>query len=886
VIGQTLSHYEVLERIGEGGMGVVYKARDTLLGRLVALKTLPSGEAADPERRARLLREARAASALHHPNIVDVYDLLHQEGSDVIVMELVTGRTLDRAVAGKSLREVLGYARQIADALAKAHAAGIVHRDLKPSNVMVDECGTVRILDFGLARLGVPVGTVDFGSASARPTAEATGTAEGRIVGTLAYMSPEQAEGKKADARSDVFSFGAVLYEMVTGRTAFRGDSAAATLAAVLERDPPPPRELVPGLPADLEKLVQRCLRKDPAKRFQSMGDVALDLDEVAAGLDIARVQSPGKKVRRRAAWLLAGAALLGLAALLGWRLTRGPKRPPAPPRLVQLTSYVGRELCPTFSPDGTQVAFAWNGDRQDNWDIYVKLVGTSGPPLRLTTDPESDMYPSWSPDGRQIAFRRTPRAEDDMLPLWSSAFVWRSAGGAVMVMPALGGVERKVADVPQARCPTLSWTPDGRWLATPATDSSGVSGIFLLPLDQGEARRLTSNSAGVDISPTLSADGRFLAYASCTSDYSCTVQVQELQTDLRALGSPRPLSEARGALAGLAWAADGRSLVYSWGTLYRVPRSGPPGGERVLPGGQRELFPTIARTLDRLIFVRGIDDRDVWKLEDSHSPTPLLASSRVDESAEFSPDGTRIAYQSARWSTFGEIFVTRADGSNPIQLTDGLGSQQGSPQWSPDGRWIAFDSQQRYGGAWDVFVIDAAGGPPRRLTAEASNEHRPSWSRDGRWVYFASDRTGRFEVWRVPAQGGQTKQVTEEGGFTCVESFDGRTLYYVKTRVPRQPLFARPIGGGAETRVVDEVLGRTFAVVENGLYYFARTEAAAVTAIRFLDVARARSREVARLDLLVAPAFGLSVSPDRRTILFTASKPDNADLYLIENFR
>ena len=374
VIGQTLSHYEVLEKIGEGGMGVVYKARDTLLDRLVALKTLPSGGAADPDRQARLLREARAASALHHPNIVAVHDLLHHDGSDVIVMELVTGRTLDRAVAGKPLREVLGYARQIADALAKAHAAGIVHRDLKPSNVMVDESGTVRILDFGLARLGPPVGTVDFGSESASPTAEATGTADGRIVGTLAYMSPEQAEGKKADARSDVFSFGAVLYEMVTGRMAFRGDSAAATLAAVLEHDPPPPRELVPGLPPDLEKLVQRCLRKDPAKRFQSMGDVALDLDEIAAGLDTREARPPRATSRRRAAWLLAGAALpraRRASSPGGSREAR--RRPPAPPGSPSSRPTRGEELCPTFSPDGTHVAFAWNGERQDNIDIYVK---------------------------------------------------------------------------------------------------------------------------------------------------------------------------------------------------------------------------------------------------------------------------------------------------------------------------------------------------------------------------------------------------------------------------------------------------------------------------------------------------------------------------------
>jgi serine/threonine protein kinase len=866
VIGQTLSHYEVLERIGEGGMGVVYKARDTLLGRLVALKTLPSGGPADPDRRARLLREARAASALHHPNIVDVYDLLHHDGSDVIVMELVTGQTLDRAVAGKPLREILGYARQIADALAKAHATGIVHRDLKPSNVMVDEGGTVRVLDFGLARLGAPAGTVDLGSAPARPTVEATGAAEGRIVGTLAYMSPEQAEGKKADARSDVFSFGAVLYEIVTGRVAFRGDSAAATLAAVLERDPPPPREVVPGLPPDLDKLVQRCLRKDPAKRFQSMGDVAIDLDEIAAGLDTARLR-PRRKHHQWRWWLLAGAA-----------------HPPEPPRLVQLTSYVGRELSPTFSPDGTQVAFAWNGEKQDNFDIYVKLVDASGPPLRLTTDPGSDTYPAWSPDGRQIAFRRTPRSAEDATLYFASLV----PSGTVMVMPALGGLERRVADVPKTRCPSLSWTPDGQWLATPAVDSSGGGGIFLLPLEQGGPKRLTSSPVGADICPALSPDGRLLAYAACRSEYTCAVQVLELQRDLRPKGLPRRLVEvAVGAsFEGLAWARDGRSVVYSVpGSLYRVPLRGAPEGERIELATPSAFLPAVSRTLDRLVFSRGNLDSDVWKLEAGHAPTPFLASSRGDNSAQFSPDGTRITYQSARWSRTGEVFVTHADGSTPVQLTDGLGRQQGSPQWSPDGRRIAFDSQ-RQDGTFDVFVIDAAGGPPRRLTADPSNEHRPSWSRDGRWIYFASDRTGRFEVWRVPAQGGDATQVTDQGGFTSHESLDGRTLYYVKAQVPRQPLFARPIEGGPEMRVVEEILGRTFAVAEDGIYYFARTDRAGVGSLRFLDFARARSREVARLDVPVAPGLGLTVSPDRKTILFTAFKPQNVDLMLIENFR
>ncbi len=884
MIGQTLSHYEVLEKIGEGGMGVVYKARDTLLGRFVALKTLPADGAADPERRVRLLREARAASSLHHPNIVAVHDLVHHDGTDVIVMELVTGRALDRAVAGKPLREVLGYARQIADALAKAHAAGIVHRDLKPSNVMVDEDGKARILDFGLARLGPPVGTVDFGSQSASPTAQATGTADGRIVGTLAYMSPEQAEGKKADARSDVFSFGAVLYEMVTGRMAFRGDSAAATLAAVMERDPPPPRELVPSLPPDLEKLVQRCLRKDPAKRFQSMGDVALDLDEIAAGLDTAReARSQGSSGRRRR-WLpLAGAATFAVVATVAFVIWRSrPAMAPATPKVIQLTSYPGSELTPSFSPDGTHVAFAWNGEKRNNFDIYVKSVDGLGPPLRLTANPAPETYPSWSPDGRSIAFRRTVR-----LP-----------GAAprtdVMVVPALGGSERRVASLPPPSAfvyPSLSWTPDGKWLATEEADPAGGNGIVLLPMEQGDKRRLTSNrGSGADIWPTLSPDGHWLAYGSCSGSWTCDVHLLPLDVAFRPAGPPRRLTREGSYLSGIAWSADGRDLVYSASRsganvhyLWRLAISGGGVAERIELAGSHVRAPALSRAGHRLVFTRGLSDSDIWRIDVPGPPLPLLQSTKLEYQPDLSPDGTRIAFCSNRSSESLEVFVSQADGLNAVRLTDRFGREQCTPRWSPDGRWIAFDSQTEAGDP-DVLVVDAAGGPPRRLASTPHYESLPAWSRDGRFVYFSSDRSGRFEVWRVPAEGGEALQVTDAGGVTSLESYDGRTLFYVKTRSSPQPLFARTLGIPGERKIVEEILGRTFAVDETGVVYFARGEPAGTTSLRHLDVATGETREVAQLADM--PSLGLTVSRDGRTVLFAATKPPNDDLYLIENFR
>ena len=873
MIGQTLSHYEVLEKIGEGGMGVVYKARDTLLNRLVALKMLPAGGATDPDRRARLLREARAASSLHHPNIVAVHDLLHHDGSDVIVMELVTGRTLDRAVAGKPLREVLGYARQIADAVAMAHAAGIVHRDLKPSNVMVDESGTVRILDFGLARLGPPVGTVDFGAQSASPTAEATGTADGRIVGTLAYMSPEQAEGKKADARSDVFSFGAMLYEMVTGRMAFKGDSAAATLAAVLERDPPPPGGFVPGLPADLEKLIQRSLRKDPAKRFQSMGDVALDLDEIATELDANRTRPRERRPRARARWLLAGAALLAVASLVAWRLTRGPASPPAPPRVSQLTSYRGWELYPTLSPDGKQVAFAWRGDKQDNVDIYVKVIGASSPPVRLTTDPASDTHPAWSPDGRHIAFRRSPGRS----PAQSAR---ERAHGDRHPRPRRPGAEgrRRSGEHAVTRASPGRRTGNG---SRPGTRTTGRRRDRPSSRRAGGEASLTRNAFDADTCPALSPDGRVLAYASCQSEANCNILALDLGARFQPTGAPRPVVRRGELVSGIAWMPSGPGLVYSDAShLFRsllrgrASRSGstwPATGPGVRPF-RRTDWSTRARpataTSGRS---RGIDlPLPPSVHENRHEPAVLTR--RTEDCLRLMPLGNHV-----------RDLRGRREGSNPIQLTDGLGKQQGSPQWSPDGRWIAFDSQGQ-DGTFDVFVIDAAGGPPRRLTTDPSSEHRPGWSRDGRRIYFSSDRTGRPEVWRIPAQGGQAVPVTRDGGLTSFESFDGRTLYYVKGREARQPLFALPLEGGPEKRIVDEILGRTFAVAEDGLYYFALTDTRGAFSLRHLDVSRGQTREVARVD--VTPSSGLTLSPDRQTIAFAATHRSNDDLFLIENFR
>jgi eukaryotic-like serine/threonine-protein kinase len=877
MIGQTIGHYEILEKLGEGGMGVVYKAHDTHLDRFVAVKVLPPGKVADPDRKRRFVQEAKAASALNHPGIVHVYDIADEKDVDFIAMEFVAGRTLARLIGrkGLGLSEALNYAIQAADALAGAHAAGIIHRDIKPSNIMVTDDGRVRILDFGLAKL-IEVAAPDVSAEGATlPLADRPRTDAGMIVGTVAYMSPEQAEGKRVDARSDIFSFGTVLYEMVTGTRAFRGDSSASTLAAVLSTDPTPPSQIVVDLPRDAERIILRCLRKDAARRFQTMADLKVELEDLKIESDSRRsaATAPARALRRRR-WLQLAAVAAPLVGIAAWYWLRNPPAPLPPPTVVSLTSYVGDETGPSFSPDGAQVAFGWNGERQNNWDIYVKLVG-SVEALRLTTNPAVDQDPAWSPDARQIAFLRLrpgePRAD-------------------IYLISPLGGPERRVADFRPARAPAIAWSPDGRWLAVAERESPGSNGVFLVPVERGEKRRLTSNAADIDHCPAFSSDGRFLAYASCSARQSCDVHLLELDPDYRPKGQPRRLTHQSVFMTGIAWARDARFLIYSASTeaesnpyLWRASVSGSAKPERLEVAGPQALFPATSRSANRLAFSRGVVDEDIWRFEPGAPPRSFISSTRDERNPQFSSDGRKIAFSSSR-SGLMEIWVCDRDGANPVQLTDRLGSFQATPRWSPDSHWIAFSSRSE-NGIRSIYVVDAAGGQPRRVTPPEDDAHIPSWSRDGSWIYCTSNRSGRSEIWRVPAAGGASTQITDNGGYVASESWDGKGIYYLKNVVyAAQPLYERSLAGGTEWQVLDSVYARSFLVVEDGIYYIAGADDKGTYPLRFLDFATGKSRELTKLDS--SPTIGLAVSPDRKTVLFSAFKPINRDLWLIEGFR
>jgi len=814
--GTRLARYEILARAGAGGMGEVYRARDTRLDRIVAIKVLPEQVAADPNWQARFEREARSVSGLSHPRICALYDAGEEDGVHFLVMEYLEGETLaDRLGRGAlSLRDALDCATQIAEALAAAHRAGLVHRDLKPGNVMLTRSGA-KLLDFGLAK---PLQAAAAGSQfAAAPTATSPLTAVGSVVGTFQYMAPEVLEGSEADARSDIFAFGAVLHEMVTGRHAFEGKTQASIVAAILKEETRPLSALVPTSPPALDRLVRRCLAKDPDERWQSASDLAKELEWLASGdtptADRPPVAAPAPRGSSRLAWSLA--ALFALVAIaLGTLALRPAATPPPrgairfdvpPPDGMLLRSMYETAAPVEVSPDGRNLVFGVM-DQDGNNRLWLRPVDGEPRPLPGT---EGASRPFWSPDSRSLGFfaagelRRIDLAGGPPLTICATAAArggsWndddiivfaRSSGDGLYKVEATGGKPERITELSRSPAESShrypSFLPDGRHFLYLALSSTGAAGTGV----ESEHRVLIGSLDGDP--PRLVMQGASnTVYAAGQLVFRRGKGLQVRPFDPRRLeftGEPRTLAESIQYDSGYERAiftASDDVLAYVAGTFSGdtearlVDRSGKP--LRVLSGpsgeSQSRFSPDGTRLASRISDTQG---EFVWITDlERNVRTRLTFDEGLQGSPVWSPDGRRIAYgwnAGAGWGTA----VRAADGGGEREVLVDESQNAYPVEWSPDGRYLLLANVGLEHGN-DVWMLDLErGGEPRPLLEGPHTLAMPALSPDMRWLAYASDESGRGEVYvtRFPSLEGKWL-VSENGGLEPLWDVDGKTLFY-----------------------------------------------------------------------------------------------------------
>jgi serine/threonine protein kinase/Tol biopolymer transport system component len=764
MVGKTLRHYRIEATLGAGGMGVVYRALDTHLDRAVAVKVLPSSALSNPDRVRRFVQEAKTASSLNHPSIVTVFDIDSDEldGQPVhfIAMELVIGQTLENIIGHKGLRlkEALKYASQMADGLAAAHSAGIIHRDLKPSNVMITAQGQLKILDFGLAKLSEPTEPDAFAQTRTQPGGAGLITEEGTIVGTTAYMSPEQAEGEPLDARSDVFSFGSVLYEMITGRRAFAGDSRLSTLAAILNRDPPPPHTTAADTPPDLEKIIGRCLRKEPRRRWQTMADLKIALDDCLEEIDSGTGVAPPAHAKSTRRWWFAGIAGVVLGLITGAYVVSRSSRP-EPPSFERLTFRHGDISTAKFAPGGLVIyAAVWDG----------------APPALYSTQPGNrEALALGLPSANILSI--APSGEMAILMGNSPA----GTEGTLARVPLGGAGPREILENVSA----ADWSPDGQSLAVVRT----VDGRHRLEYPPGKV--LFETGRGVAPPPWMrvSPKGDLVALFDIdrtAGDYSLNVVGPN---------SPlRVLSRGWRGVGGLSWAPEGREIWFAAGhtgndaAVYAVSLT---GRERVVTRTAgwlilddvardgRALISTVnSRVGIRCLAPRATEERDLGWLD-------------VSVIREMSPDGKVILSNELEDSEGRNpaIYLRRTDGSPAVKL--GYGNR---PRLSPDGKWVLCVRREPDGSK--VVLLPTGAGEPRSIEGGNLRYDSAEWFPDGKRILFTADESGHpARTYVRDLQGGGPTPITAEGVSASTLSPDGRQVLIRK----EGKLLVRSVEGG-----------------------------------------------------------------------------------------
>ncbi len=769
--GTRIGVYEIAELIGAGGMGEVYRARDTKLGRDVALKILSPQFAADSERVARFGREARLLASLNHPHIGTIYGFEDSGQVPALVLELVEGENLDGRIrrARLTVREALTSARQIADALEAAHAATVIHRDLKPSNIKITRDGAIKVLDFGIAK-ALAVERPAPGPTEA--TLTLPGTQEHTVVGTAAYMSPEQARGQTVDKRTDIWAFGCVLFEMLSGASAFGRETVTDTIAAVVSAEPDW-RRLPPDTPDVIRRLIARCLQKDPKRRLHDIADARIEIDDALAPAE--RAPAP----RRRWPGVALAAFLLALAAtgvfLVATRGRFGDMSPPSSSdfRVLRLTDLPGLEESPAISPDGKSVAFSAGVDGRRQ--LFVQLVG-SGAPLQLTRDPIDHEGPRWSPDSSSIVYF-SPAAPGALQGnLWEISAL---GGEPRRIVSSVGGADVSRVD---GRLALFRLAKEKIQLVTAPSDGSRFDVVA------------TFTPATYYLYPRWSPDGKWIAFQRGDS-----VRFDVLVAPATG-GEPRLLTHDNNNMSGFAWLPDSSGIVYTSNRDHSMPYLSTLGlwqatlrddsVRRIASGEMSYSGPDISPT-GTIVVGRMKLQSDIWKFPVDGQPADnvrrgvrLTQQTGLVLTPTASPDDKEVAFLSDSGGHANLWVVNTGTGAlRQITHERDPATAVGLPVWSPDGRAIVFvSSRGNQGSTFGVWLVDPDGGNLRSI---ANPGLGPAWSHDGRWVYY-STRGGAAAtdavLKKIPVNGGEAVVVRTERLRNVIGS-DGNTLYYLIER-------------------------------------------------------------------------------------------------------
>ncbi|MEY2413379.1 MAG: hypothetical protein QOD84_1985 [Acidobacteriaceae bacterium] len=785
--GTKLGPYEIVAPVGAGGMGEVYRASDPRLERSVAIKILPARFSSDADRLRRFSLEARSASALNHPNILTVFDIGSHQESPYLVTELLEGQTLrELLISQRQLpqKKAIDLGVQIANGLSAAHQRGIVHRDLKPENLFLCKDGRLKILDFGLAKL---VETDGSGDTHQAPTVTA-GTDAGTVLGTTGYMSPEQVRGTTADPRSDIFSFGAILYEMLSGQRAFSGSSAADIASAILKEDPTELPSVNPQVSPALDQIVRHCLEKDTADRFQSVKDLGFALQSVSTLSGVSPAANLGKTERTHrdltAKVLIAGFLALLVTGSAFW-FARSRSRTAAAPRVVRserLTDFVGLEEFPAISPDGKSVAFV--SDAGGKRQLWVRLL-SGGSPLQLTHDSIEHLYPRWSHDSASIIYYSTPVAEQTQGMLWE--------------VSALGGFPHQLtssmsgADVSHDGSKLAFFRLENGTVRLLTSDRDGSNPQTLLESP------LNSEQPSFDFSfPRWSPDDKWIAY-----QHSQAMWADDLYMVSVSGGEPRQLTHEGQLMGGLAWTADGSAIVYSsarGSTVLYLPTlqlwlTKPGGGEpqQLTFGDTVYEHPDVSGA--RVITSRRSMQFDIWKYPTGQDPKQnVLDGQRVTRQSgavyapTISPDDSEIAFLSDSGG-HGNIWVKNLKSGDLRQITYEQDPRNtvGTPVWSPHSDKIAFATTHKTS-IWanvGYSQVDSDGGNLRTLVQKGA---WAAWSGDGRFLYYTealpTEVSKSSRLMKVPVDGGDALVVRNDRASGPAPAGDGSALYYVMALV------------------------------------------------------------------------------------------------------